>query len=409
MAVTCSDFKNLGDFSDYISQIRKETQFNATLLKQCQAEICTTLYGIGNPDVSGIGVRIPPFVVMLFSLVMLIQSIQMCAGYIAELCLGCLFGYAYFIFSRDTGNHEPAASWKRAVERGLTAFFDSAVYFAIAVQLASTVVLVKKDYGLSTDGFGAIQAQISWAVSLVCVLPLLYPMALLGWDKVARRYRHEKQDRKEQEESYRVRRLLFYLALVLFCYPFLSQCMHNWAPSVIGEGNAPGGATWITDAEQAKLEDLCFGQVNPLSGTESIVVAGFELAASLVVFIYAVLDLRKQLGRVGGDVLLKSAGNTNDRPASAVASLDSYLESPDEPTFDSATIVWMVVLLGPLLLSIPLLWAIFRMRGIQRELAKVTGSTYVDNDWSFGQVVSIVMFAPVVVEFARAGLHEVET
>jgi hypothetical protein len=60
MAVTCSVFKSLGDFSDYISLLRKETQFNTTLLKQCQAEICTTLYGIGNPDVSGIGVnRIP--------------------------------------------------------------------------------------------------------------------------------------------------------------------------------------------------------------------------------------------------------------------------------------------------------------------------------------------------------------
>ncbi|KAB5581179.1 hypothetical protein GE09DRAFT_1051594 [Coniochaeta sp. 2T2.1] len=154
MAVTCSDFKNLGDFSDYISQIRRETHFKTTLLEQCQAEICTTLYGIGNPDVSGVG---------------------MCAGYVVEVGLGFLFGYAYFIFSRDTGNHEPAASWKRAVERGLIAFFDSAVYFAIAVQLASTVVLVKKDYGLSTDGFGAIQAQISWAVSLLCILPLLYP------------------------------------------------------------------------------------------------------------------------------------------------------------------------------------------------------------------------------------------
>lgn len=57
MAVTCSDFQNLYDFSDYISQLRNETQFNTTILEQCQAEICTTLYGIGNPDVSGIGVR----------------------------------------------------------------------------------------------------------------------------------------------------------------------------------------------------------------------------------------------------------------------------------------------------------------------------------------------------------------
>lgn len=61
MAVTCADFKKLDDFRDYISQLRNETGFNSTILQQCQAEICTTLYGIGNPDMSGIGVRRIPF------------------------------------------------------------------------------------------------------------------------------------------------------------------------------------------------------------------------------------------------------------------------------------------------------------------------------------------------------------
>lgn len=57
MAFSCSDFKKLDDFSDYISDLRNETRFNSTILQQCQGEICTTLYGIGNPDMSGIGVR----------------------------------------------------------------------------------------------------------------------------------------------------------------------------------------------------------------------------------------------------------------------------------------------------------------------------------------------------------------
>lgn len=192
----------------------------------------------------------------------------MSAGYVAEVCLGCLFGYAYFISSRDSGNHEPAASWKRAIERGLMAFSDSAVYFAIAVELASIVVLVRKDYGLSTDGFGAIQAQISWAVSVVCMLPLLYPLVLLGWGKLTHRGPHEKQQHTERRSKSKVRKLLFYLALVMFLYPFVSQCIHNWAPSLVGEGNAPGGTTWITDAEQAALISLCFSQANPLSQTE---------------------------------------------------------------------------------------------------------------------------------------------
>lgn len=117
-----------------------------------------------------------------------------------------------------------------------------------------------------------------------------------------------------------------------------------------------------------------------------------------------------QFGTVSGDILLKSADTANDhRPPSTVASLDSYLVMPDEPAIDGATIAWTAALLLPLLLSTPILWAIFRLRGIQRELARVTGSAYVDNDWSFGQVVSIVLFVPVAVEFAQARLEEVET
>jgi hypothetical protein len=31
----------------------------------------------------------------------------MSIGYVVEVSLGCLLGYAYFIFSRATGDHEP--------------------------------------------------------------------------------------------------------------------------------------------------------------------------------------------------------------------------------------------------------------------------------------------------------------
>jgi hypothetical protein len=48
------------------------------------------------------------------------------------------------------------------------------------------------------------------------------------------------------------------------------------------------------------------------------------------------------------------------------------------------------------------------MRGVQQQLARATGSAYVDNDWGFGQVVSIVLFAPVVVEFVQAWFEEVD-
>jgi hypothetical protein len=213
------------------------------------------------------------------------------------------------------------------------AFFDSAVYFAIAIELASIVVLAQKDLGLNTDGFGAIQAQISFAVSTVCILPLLYPVTLLGWDKVAHRYGHRRLGQREYNSSGRTRGFLLYLCLVLFFYPFLSQCIHNWAPSLVGEGNAPGGTTWITHDEQAKLTDLCFGQIVPLSQTESSVIAAFELIASLVIFICALVGLLNQLGRLRGDMPLKAAGAATDGPLSSVGLLDNFLLIPDESAF----------------------------------------------------------------------------
>ena len=48
-----------GGFKDYITQLREQTGFNSTYLQFCESEICGAVWGIGNSDVSGIGVRRP--------------------------------------------------------------------------------------------------------------------------------------------------------------------------------------------------------------------------------------------------------------------------------------------------------------------------------------------------------------
>ncbi len=54
--VDCSVLVDIHGFKEYTQLIRNETGFNATLLRFCQNEICGALWGVGNPDVSGIGV-----------------------------------------------------------------------------------------------------------------------------------------------------------------------------------------------------------------------------------------------------------------------------------------------------------------------------------------------------------------
>lgn len=49
-------------------------------------------------------------------------------------------------------------------------------------------------------------------------------------------------------------------------------------------------------------------------------------------------------------------------------------------------------------LSIPQIWGVLRLRGIQKALADTTNNAYVDNQWTFGQVVAVMLFAPVATE-----------
>ena len=53
----CSTLADLDAFPEYIELLRNETAFNPPLLAYCQSDICSALWGIGNPDVSGVGVR----------------------------------------------------------------------------------------------------------------------------------------------------------------------------------------------------------------------------------------------------------------------------------------------------------------------------------------------------------------
>lgn len=56
--IDCSALVPISGFQEYITHVRDETGFNTTLLRFCQMEICGALWGVGNPDVSGIGVSL---------------------------------------------------------------------------------------------------------------------------------------------------------------------------------------------------------------------------------------------------------------------------------------------------------------------------------------------------------------
>lgn len=63
----------------------------------------------------------------------------------------------------------------------------------------------------------------------------------------------------------------------------------------------------------------------------------------------------------------------------------------------------ILYLLVPAALDGILLYCIFRLRHIQAHMTQGLGGQYAGNEWGFGQIVSIIMFVPVLVDMAFTG------
>jgi hypothetical protein len=58
MAIDCSALSSRTDFPHYVSLLKNVSAYNLTKLESCKEEMCSALWGIGNPDISGIGVGV---------------------------------------------------------------------------------------------------------------------------------------------------------------------------------------------------------------------------------------------------------------------------------------------------------------------------------------------------------------
>lgn len=280
---------------------------------------------------------------------------------------------------------------------GLEAFFDFAIYFALSIIIASIVVLVNKDFGVSNSGFGANEAEIALAMSVACVLPLIYPLGLLPAHPSHPEHSQESEfdrSRESKRNSHNFRLLLFSLLAVLFFYPFVSQAIHNWASSRIGEGKGPGGETLVTNMEFKRVQEMCFGTVNYLAFWESQLLAATEMVASLLIYLFMIWHLitahiqrmdsdEEDIGWITGGLLL--------------------IKGRMETMWKRSKPLRTLYLLIPATLDGILLYCIFRLRNIQAQMAHGLGGQYAGNEWGFGQIVSIVMFVPVLMDMAFTG------
>ncbi|KAF6838949.1 hypothetical protein CPLU01_02219 [Colletotrichum plurivorum] len=312
----CASLESLTDFDDYVRRVRRETRFDDALLEKCRVAICSAIWGNDNPDISGIGVSV---------------------GYAIEAGLG-LFLAMFVVTIR--GRKGPRWEFSQLiVQAGFDAFFQSAVYFAMSLEVASIYTIVHKDYSISTDGLGAIEAQIILAVSVVCVLPVLYPVAL----RSTRLFHRESEIRKKPSSR----------------LPKTAEPRN--APSRVGEGKGSSGETLATEDEWAKVDRMCFGDVEWLSDNELWVLAIFEIIASIVIFLFAIWLM---IGAGARPLLAQDRAYGEERRLTV---------------------------------------ALLKIRGVEISVAlEGLELEYTGNEWGFGQVVGIIIFAPVVIDMGFA-------
>ena len=284
--------------------------------------------------------------------------------------------------------------------QGMSTFFDSSAFFCLAIQIASLVVLARRDFIVNTAGFGQYEAQMTWDISIACIIPLMYPIAMMNlWNRPAATSTSlpsgapRKDDRYRKRQRYMV--CLYCLSMILFIYPFLSQLLNNWRPSNIGDGRAPDNKPDITMAEFEAVFNLCFRDAQPLSRQEENILAIFEATSSAVILVFTAWTITiTAISGVTGDMMPR-----RNKLFNKLVEWKHWAQS----LWDRARSSWaksvgleMILLLLPMVLAGGLLWGIFRIRLAQKALAEATNNRYEDNEWTFGQLVAIVMFTPIL-------------
>ena len=147
----------------------------------------------------------------------------------------------------------------------------------------------------------------------------------------------------------------------------------------------------MTNDEWIQLSDLCFGNnVLQLSGHEQAILKGFGTAGSVFVWIWG-------LGYLSWYIL------DNQHPAVAQMLRKKAVGIRFGRNKDAAIISLLLVVIP--ILTIPQIRGVFRLREIQGALAESTDDSYTDDEWGFGQIVAVLLFAPVSVNVVYAWIE----
>ena len=115
----------------------------------------------------------------------------------------------------------------------MSAYTDSSIAFTISVELASTILLIRKNFGLGVYEFGALTVQLVWVITILVMLPALY----FSWNDLP-------------DEKLESRLCAITIALILFLINFICRMVGTYS-------NGQVGTSVISQTEWDQIQALC--------------------------------------------------------------------------------------------------------------------------------------------------------
>lgn len=313
----------------------------------------------------------------------------MIVGYFLEQALGLVLAVAVLLSS-----HYKLSRYGQLCPRALDSFNDCATFFAFSIEIAAIVVLVREDFGISTSGMGDATVHITQAISVLVLLPLCYrtvtdvPQSTERPETDPLEAEKNKSDSSTtastagstDEKSTREARcfILLVVCWLLAFYPFYSKMNTEFGPSQISSSGA------ITSPQFAAIEDMCTANVSNITSAENAVMTAFEMVSYILLSVFV-------LGRI-----LWLGMEKHHSESKLYTTLLAWCRR-----HVSEKVTWRVrtgCLIAMPLLASGLVWTILRTQQFQHQMARTMASDDSDAQWTFGQVVAVTVFAPVIVE-----------
>ncbi|KAF2824866.1 hypothetical protein CC86DRAFT_383633 [Ophiobolus disseminans] len=282
------------------------------------------------------------------------------------------------------------------------AFYDNAAFFAFAMQAASIATLTKVDFGISANGMGALTMQIVWLVSILSLLPLL-PLVLrpqlyhentlvdlsesiveivpTSGHEVGTKSISEARAMAISEARQDLRFFFFVVCWAMAFGPFFSRMGGTFGQSRIGDSND----SVISTTDWKQIEDACFLGVNKISRSLDDFVTACGITSYLLVSVIAI-------GKIANTLLEGSSY----RWLKWFSRVETSMSSVWHVRLHRLVSAFVFFLLAVQF------WAFFRLRQLQKDMVRAAGGEFSDEQWTFGQIVAVVVYIPVLVEVTFA-------